>query len=144
VIRSFALLLVSAAALADAPKSGKQVIVPGNGPAPLSQVIRAGNLIFIAGQLGFPPGTRELVPGGIGPETQAALQNVSANLAKAGLTMEEVVKCTVFLADIEDFQAMNDAYTKFFPKDPPTRTTVAVAALVRKAKVEIECMAAVK
>lgn len=150
MIRLFALLaLVAAPVLADRPAASakptrKQVLVPGGGTAPLSAVVRAGELVFVSGQLGFPPGSRELVPGGVGPETQAALEGVAANLAKAGLGMEDVVKCVVFLADIADFQTMNGVYTKFFPKDPPARSTVAVAGLVFKAKVEIECIALTK
>jgi 2-iminobutanoate/2-iminopropanoate deaminase len=150
VIRFLALLVIVAApALADRPVTAakptrKEVLVPGGGTAPLSTVVRAGDLVFVSGQLGFPPGSRELVPGGVGPETQAALEGVAANLAKVGLGMEDVVKCVVFLADIADFQTMNGSYTKFFPKDPPARSTVAVAGLVFKAKVEIECIALTK
>jgi 2-iminobutanoate/2-iminopropanoate deaminase len=149
VKRLFVLLVALAApALADGPANAKptrkQVLVPGAGPAPLSTVVRAGELVFVSGQLGFPQGSRELVPGGVGPETQAALEGMSANLAKAGLGMEDVVKCTVFLADIGDFQTMNGVYTKFFPKDPPARSTIAAAGLVAKAKVEIECIAVTK
>jgi len=150
VTRLFAVFLVLAApALADAPTATakptrKQVLVPGSGTAPLSAVVRAADLVFVSGQLGFPQGSRELVPGGVGPETQAALEGVAANLAKVGLGMEDVVKCTVFLADIADFQTMNGVYSRFFPKDPPARSTVAVAALVLKAKVEIECIAVTK
>ncbi len=150
MIRLFALLLVLAApALADAPTATtkptrKQVLVPGSGTAPLSAVVRAGDLVFVSGQLGFPQGSRELVPGGAGPETQAALEGVTANLAKVGLGMADVVKCTVFLSDIADFQTMNGVYAKFFSKDPPARSTIAAAALVLKAKVEIECIAVTK
>lgn len=150
MIRFLALLVVVAApALADRPVTAekptrKQVLVPGGSTAPLSAVVRAGELVFVSGQLGFPPGSRELVPGGVGPETQAALEGVAANLAKAGLGMDDVVKCVVFLADIADFQTMNGIYTKFFPKDPPARSTVAVAGLVFKARVEIECIALTK
>ena len=142
------LLVLATPSLADAPAPSKatrkQVLVPGGGAAPLSNVVRAGELVFVSGQLGFPPGTRELVPGGVGPETQAALENVAANLAKVGLGMEDVVKCTVFLADIADFQTMNAIYAKFFPKEPPARSTIAAAALVLKARVEIECIALIK
>jgi len=127
-----------------AKSTRKQVLVPGSGTSPLSAVVRGGELVFVSGQLGFPQGSRELVPGGVGPETEAALANVSANLSKAGLGMEDVVKCTVFLADIADFPTMNGAYTKAFPKEPPARSTIAAAALVLKAKVEIECIAITK
>jgi 2-iminobutanoate/2-iminopropanoate deaminase len=145
--RLFALLLVVAVpALAEGPakpakSSRKQVLVPGGGSSPLSAVVRAGDLIFVSGQLGFTPGSRDLVPGGVGPETQAALENVARNLTKAGLGMEDVVKCTVFLADIADFETMNGVYRKFFATDPPARSTIAAGGLVAKAKVEIECIA---
>ena len=143
------LVLVAAPVLADRPAvsakpTRKQVLVAGGGTAPLSTVVRAGELVFVSGQLGFPPDSRELVPGGVGPETQAALEGVAANLAKVGLGMEDVVKCVVFLADIGDFQTMNGVYTKFFPKEPPARSTVGVAGLVFKARVEIECIALTK
>ena len=150
MIRLVALLLVLAVpALAEAPAAvpkptRKQVLVPGAGTVPLSAVVRAGELVFVSGQLGFSQGSRELVSGGVGPETQAALAGVAANLAKASLGMEDVVKCTVFLADIADFQTMNSVYTKFFPKDPPARSTIAAAGLVLNAKVEIECIAVTK
>jgi 2-iminobutanoate/2-iminopropanoate deaminase len=119
----------------------KQVLVRNTGSAPFSRVVRGGDLVFVAGQLGFKQGTRELVPGGIGPETRAALEAIAANLAQAGLGMDDVVKCDVFLADIAEFQAMNDAYARFFPKDPPARTTVGVAGLSGDARVEIDCVA---
>jgi 2-iminobutanoate/2-iminopropanoate deaminase len=150
VTRLFAALLVlSVPALADAPAAPqkptrKQVLVPGAGAAPFSAVVRAGEFVFVSGQLGFFQGSRELVSGGVGPETQAALSGVAANLAKASLSMEDVVKCTVFLADIADFQTMNGVYTKFFPKDPPARSTIAAAGLVLNARVEIECIAVTK
>jgi 2-iminobutanoate/2-iminopropanoate deaminase len=120
----------------------KQVLVRNTtGASPFSRVVRAGGLVFVAGQLGFKQGSRELVPGGTAAETQAALEAISSNLAQAGLGMEDVVKCDVFLADIADFQAMNEAYVRFFPKDPPVRTTVGVSGLWGNARVEIDCIA---
>ena len=140
------LLVVAVPALADAPAAlskptRKKVLVPGPAAVPFSAVVRAGDLIFVSGQLGFQQGSRDLVPGGVGPETQAALESVARNLAKVGLGMEDVVKCTVFLADIADFQTMNGVYAKVFASDPPARSTIAAAGLVLKAKVEIECIA---
>ncbi len=153
MIRLFAsiavIVLFATHSLADTPPATakptrKQVLVPGSGAAPLSAVVRAGDLIFVSGQLGLAPGSKELVPGGIGPETQVALEGVAANLAKVGLGMEDVVKCTVFLADMAEFPQMNEVYAKFFAKDPPARSTIAAAGLVRKAKVEIECIAVIR
>ena len=135
-----------AAALASGPadqRAPRKKVLLGNtlGKSPFSRVVQAGDFVFVAGQLGFKEGSPELVPGGIGPETQAALEAIAANLAKAGLGMEDVVKCTVFLADMADFRAMNQAYATFFPRDPPVRTTVGASGLWGGARVEIDCMA---
>jgi 2-iminobutanoate/2-iminopropanoate deaminase len=140
------LFLASTSALADGPEkcSRKEVLVPGAATSPFSAVVRGGDQVYVAGTVGLIPGTRTPVPGGIGPETKAALESIFANLAKVGLGPEDVAKCTVFLTDIADFAAMNAAYTKFFPKDPPARTSAAVAALVYGARVEIECIAVMR
>jgi len=108
---------------------------------PFSPAVRAGGMIYLSGSLGIMPGERKLVPGGIGPETEQALTYLQENLERAGSTLDRVVKCTVFLADIADFSAMNAEYRKFFPTDPPARSTVAVAALALGARTEIECIA---
>ncbi len=122
----------------------KQVLVPGAGTLPYSKAVQGGDLVFVAGQLGFVQGTGDLAPGGVGPETRAALEATAAILAQAGLGMEDVVKCDVFLADIADYPAMNEAYARSFPKDPPARTAVAVSGLPRQARVEIACVAAAR
>jgi 2-iminobutanoate/2-iminopropanoate deaminase len=85
---------------------------------------------------------RKLVEGGIGPETVQTLENIKSRLAEHGLTMADVVKCSVFLADIDDFAAMNAEYIKAFEPPRPTRTTVAVSGLAIGANIEIECIAA--
>lgn len=120
---------------------GKQVLDAGGGSSPFSRAVRAGDLIFLSGMLGTRPG-EGLVAGGIGPETRQALDNISGALRDVGSSMENVVKCTVFLADIADFREMNTAYAQFFPQNPPARSTVAVGGLVLNARVEIECIAA--
>lgn len=108
---------------------------------PYSQAICAGNLVYCSGQLGIHPGTGELVQGGIANETHQALKNLSAILNAAGLSMRNVVKTTVFLADLADFKAMNEVYASFFTSTPPARSTVQVAALPRGGRVEIEAVA---
>lgn len=144
-----ALPLAGLAALgsADDSKSGphRQVLAPSPSPLPVfSPAVRTGNLIFLSGQLGNKPGTLELVPGGIGPETEQTLTNIKTLLEQIGLSLDDVVKCTVFLADIGDFQAMNEVYARFFPKDPPARSALAASGLALGARTEIECIAAAR
>ena len=81
------------------------------------------------------------MPGGIGPETEQALIYIKETLERAGSSLEHAVKCTVFLADIDDFAAMNEVYSAFFPEAPPARSTVAVAGLALGARIEVECIA---
>jgi 2-iminobutanoate/2-iminopropanoate deaminase len=108
---------------------------------PYSQAIRAGKLVFCSGQVGLDPQTGELVTGGIEAETRRALQNLGAVLDAAGVGPADVVKATVFLADMKDFAALNEIYGGFFPDPPPARSTFAVAALPKGARVEIEAIA---
>lgn len=128
----FAGLGAALPASAAAQGSLKQVV--GNPTATLSPAIRVGNLLFVSGQLG-----RDSTVQG---QTTAALDNLKRIVEQAGSSMDNVVKCTVFLVDVKDFAAMNQSYSAAFPKDPPARSTVVVAALVSAAaKVEIECVA---
>ena len=108
---------------------------------PYSQAIRAGNLIYTAGQIALNPQTGELVAGGIEEQTRQAIQNLSYVLEAAGASLSQVVKTTVFMQDLGEFTRMNAVYAEFFPQNPPARSTVQVAALPRGAKVEIECVA---
>ena len=110
---------------------------------PFSSAVRVGDLLFLSGQVGNVPGTRQLVDGGVTGQTRQALENVKAILAFAGSSLDRAVKCTVFLADINDFAAMNAVYAAYFPKDPPARTTVVASPPVVGARVEIECIATV-
>jgi 2-iminobutanoate/2-iminopropanoate deaminase len=108
---------------------------------PYSQAIRAGQFLFLSGQVGFDPATGQLVPGGISEQTYRVLQNVGAILSAAGLSFDHVVKTTVFLADMNDFAAMNDIYASYFKSPAPARSTVQAARLPRDAKIEIEVIA---
>ncbi|MFQ3662871.1 MAG: RidA family protein [Chloroflexaceae bacterium] len=108
---------------------------------PYSQAIAAGNLIFLSGQLPVDPATGELIDGDIAAMTRQIFKNIETVLAAAGSTLGKVVKVTVFMADLNDFQAMNAAYAEFFPHDPPARSTVQVARLPRDARIEIEAIA---
>jgi reactive intermediate/imine deaminase len=108
---------------------------------PFSAAVKVGNIIYLSGQIGNKIGTRSLVPGGIQAETRQSLENIGVVLKAAGSSLDQVFKCTVFLADIGDYQAMNEVYASFFPKDPPARSTMAGGGLALGARVEIECLA---
>ncbi len=108
---------------------------------PYSQAIRAGNLLYTAGQVGLDPKSGELVEGGIQAETRQVLRNLSGVLQAAGSDLAHVVKTSVFLQDLAEFAAMNAAYAEFFPANPPARTTVQAAALPRGARIEVDVVA---
>ena len=117
---------------------------PDARPGVLSPAVRVGDMLFLSGVMGTAQGGK-LADGGIEGQTRQALENVKSSLALAGASMSDVAKCTVFLTDAANFQAMNKVYREFFPTDPPARSTVAVAALVLPgALLEIECIAAAK
>ena len=109
--------------------------------APYSQAIRVGDLVFVSGQLALRPGEKELMGGGIGPQTEQVLANLRAILEAAGSGMDKLVKTTVFLTNLADFAAMNEVYAKYFTSDFPARSTIQVAALPKGANVEIEFVA---
>ncbi|NNF56824.1 MAG: RidA family protein [Rhodothermaceae bacterium] len=109
---------------------------------PYSHAIRAGDLLFCSGQTPLDPETMTLVEGDVGQQTEQALANLSAVLKAAGLSLSRVVKTTVFLTDMADFQAMNMIYGHIFGAHRPARSTVAVRQLPMGARVEIECIAA--
>jgi len=108
---------------------------------PFSSAVRVGNLLFLSGQIGNVPGTRQLADTGIAGQTRQAFENIKAVLVTAGSSLDRAVKCTVFLADIKDYAAMTTVYATYFPKDPPARSTVAGSGLALGARVEIECLA---
>jgi 2-iminobutanoate/2-iminopropanoate deaminase len=110
---------------------------------PYSQAIKAGGFVFISGQIPIDPLTGEFVAGGITEQAEQVLKNLTALLEASGSSLEQVVKTTVFLADMKEFAAMNEVYAKFFPAPAPARATVAVAGLPRDARVEIEVVALV-
>jgi 2-iminobutanoate/2-iminopropanoate deaminase len=141
-LRGIGLLSLLALLPAAARAQEKQVIQPAGALGlPFSSAVRVGSMLYLSGQVGIQPGTRAVVPGGIGPETRQALENIKQVLAAAGSSMDRVVKCTVFLKDIADYAAMNQVYATFFPQDPPARSAVAGSGLALGARVEIECIA---
>jgi 2-iminobutanoate/2-iminopropanoate deaminase len=108
---------------------------------PFSQAARVGDLLFLSGELGVIPGTSDLAVGGIGPETRQTLENIKATLERYGSGLDRVAKCTIFLADIAEWPAMNEVYVEFFGPAYPARSAVAGSGLARNARVEIECIA---
>ena len=136
--------LLIAVAIPAAAQDRQVIQPPGTGVGlPFSAAVRVGNMLYLSGQIGVVPGTRQLADTGITGQTRQTLENIKATLAYAGSSLERVVKCTVFLLDIKDFAAMNAVYVTYFPKDPPARSTVAGSGLALGARVEIECLATV-
>jgi len=124
----------------------REITKTSNAPAaigPYSQAVKinAGKMIFTAGQIPLDPATGRLVEGDIAVQTRRVMENVKAILTAAGASLENVVKTTVFMADLSEFAAMNEVYGEYFPANPPARSTVEVKALPRGAKVEIETIA---
>lgn len=122
----------------------REVITASKAPkavGPYSAAVRQNGFVFLSGQIPLDPESGELVTGSIEEQTTRVLENVSLVLEGAGLTMADVVKTTVFLKNMGDFPRMNEIYAKYFPKDPPARSTVEVARLPRDVQVEIEVIA---
>jgi 2-iminobutanoate/2-iminopropanoate deaminase len=140
-MRPLALTCLVALVASTASAQSRTVVSTTGNMATLSGAIRVGDMLYLSGQL---PGSRESpMDSTIQGQTKQALDKVKGIVEAAGAKMENVVKCTVFLASGADYQGMNQAYRAFWPKDPPARSTVVVAALVSPgAKLEIECMAA--
>ena len=110
---------------------------------PYSQAVKSGNMVFCSGQIPIDPATGEFVSSDIAEQTRQVLTNLSAVLEAAGTDLNNVVKTTVFLADMNDFTAMNEIYAEFFNDNKPARATVQAARLPRDARVEIECIAVI-
>lgn len=108
---------------------------------PYTQAIRAGDFVFLSGQIGIDPAVGKITAVGAADQTTQALKNIRAILTAAGLNPSHVVKTTIFLANMDDFAKVNDAYGEFFDEDPPARSTVQVARLPMNALVEIEAIA---
>lgn len=125
-----------------APSAGAQYINPGAPSARLSAAVRVGDMLYLSGKLGT-TANGQLVAGGIGPETRQALENIRDVLQASGSSLDRVVKCTVMMADIGEWDAMNAVYATFFPRNKPARSAIGVGGLVLGGRVEIECMATV-
>lgn len=111
---------------------------------PFSEAVRVGDTLYLSGQIGNLPGALRLAPGGIEAEAAQALENVAAVLHELGATLDDVVKCTVFLADMQEWPQFNAVYRRFFPRHLPARSALGAAGLALGARVEIECIAHVR
>jgi 2-iminobutanoate/2-iminopropanoate deaminase len=138
------LALAIGAALAGCSSTQNEpefLVAPEAATRPFSPAVRAGGLLFLAGKLGT-DSTGQLAPGGIKAQTRQAMENIGAELRRAGSSFDRVVKCTVFLADMSEWEAMNEVYVTYFEVGKrPARTAVAVSGLARDGRVEIECIA---
>ncbi len=122
----------------------RKVVASPDAPAaigPYSQAIDTGSVVYCSGSLGVDPATGDLVAGGVAAQAEQSLRNIGAVLAAAGLGYADVAKATCFLVDMADFAAFNEVYARFYPDAPPARSTFAVAALPKGARVEIEVIA---
>ena len=122
----------------------KKIISTSEAPAavgPYSQAVRAGSTVYCAGQIPLDPKSGQIVSQDISEQTRRVLDNVTAVLRAEGLTFESIVKTTIFLTDLADFQTVNEIYASYFKKEPPARSTVQVSALPKGARVEIEAIA---
>jgi len=128
----------------EAFETVREIIQTDHAPAaigPYSQAIKTNGLIFASGQIPIDPESGQFVEGGIREQTKQVLKNLAAVLEAAGSSLNRVVKTTVFLADMQEFGAMNEVYGEFFKEEPPARATVEAARLPRDARVEIEAIA---
>jgi 2-iminobutanoate/2-iminopropanoate deaminase len=146
-VRTLVALLAAPLAQAAAQAPAQPAAAPGAAKfhagattSPLSSIVEVGNTIYLAGMLGT-GADGQLAAGGIEAETKQSMENIRAALARVGATMDDVVKCTVFLADMAERDKMNAVYTTYFPKHKPARSAVGVNGLARDARVEVECLA---
>ena len=128
----------------DSADGAPEFLVPAD-PAmqslPFSEAVRVGEVLYLSGQIGLAPGTLDLVPGGIEAEAAQTLDHVQAIVERHGATVEDVFKCTVFLADIAEWPAFNDVYREYFSPPYPARSALAASGLALGARVEVECLA---
>ncbi len=122
----------------------REVISTYNAPkaiGPYSQAIRANGFLFVSGQTPIDPANQQMISGGVPEQTERVLRNIQGILEQAGSSLGKVVRCGVFLKDMNDFAAMNEVYARFFPNDPPARSTIQAARLPKDCLVEIDAIA---
>lgn len=127
----------------DTPPEVEYLNTGENTGRPFSKAVRVGHMLYLSGELGIDPKTGKLAPGGIAAETKQAMENIKNTLERFGSSLDRVVKCTVMLADINEWQEMNAVYVTFFPKHLPARSAFGTSGLALGARLEIECWATV-
>ncbi|NOR20110.1 MAG: RidA family protein [Xanthomonadales bacterium] len=118
--------------------------LPPEAKLPFSEAVRVDHILYLSGKIGIDPATGKLAEGGISGETRQTMENIKTSLEKYGSSMAEVVKCTVYLADIKEWADMSKVYISYFPNNPPARSALASSGLALGARTEIECMATVQ
>ncbi|WP_082586080.1 MULTISPECIES: Rid family hydrolase [unclassified Lysobacter] len=136
-----AALFAATAAIAGEPPEFLSSPDPAAASLPFSEAVRSGDLLFLSGQIGTAEGKNELVPGGIAAESDRILQRIEDVLKRHGASMRDVIKCTVFLADIKGWPAFNEVYRRHFQTPYPARSALAASDLAMNARVEVECIA---
>jgi 2-iminobutanoate/2-iminopropanoate deaminase len=146
VVLVVAMPTVAAPPTAPAEEAGDTVSFLNSGKLlpkglPFSEAVQVGGTLYLSGQVGIVPGTNGLVPGGIAPEARQAMTNIKTTLATYGYSLDDVVKCTVMLADIEEWATFNEVYKTFFSAHYPARSAFGASGLALGARVEVECIA---
>ncbi len=145
VVVVLALLGTGCRVVSTTPREHGVEFLPASSEAmrslPFSEAVRAGDFLFLSGQVGTLPGTLQLAPGGIDAEARQAMENIKAALERHGSSLASVVKCTVFLADMAEWPAFNDVYRRYFKGSFPARSALGASGLALGARVEIECIA---
>lgn len=136
-----ALVALALAGCAAAPAAAPAHYPSSPASLPFSEAVRDGDLLFVSGQIGVVPGTMQLVPGGTRAEAAQAMENIRAIVERHGSSMSQIVKCTVFLADMKEWGEFNETYRKAFPGQLPARSALGANGLALGARVEVECIA---
>ena len=130
----------------NAAHAQKPVFIPATGAManlPFSEAVQVGNMLYLSGSIGVIPVSLKLIEGGIVAETRQTMENIKAVIERNGSSMDDVVKCTVMMADMNEWGRMNEVYVTYFPKNKPARSALGANGLALNARVEIECMAVV-
>lgn len=144
IVSALSMALLGCGAATPSARSSAEFLAspyPALRALPFSEAVRAGEFLILSGQIGSAPETDGVVPGGIAAESKQAMENIKAVLERHGTSLDDVVKCTVFLTDMNEWGTFNDVYRPFFPKHFPARSALGASGLAKGARVEVECIA---